>query len=121
VAVRPEQNVSIFEKINLAALAQAEWADNSVSVTLSFDKETEAKHIGTVLHMYEGKLKTVSFLPKGNDVYPQQPYTEITEKEYNNYVGKLKEIDLSSIYRGNALDAAGESYCTTDACEIKFS
>lgn len=121
VPVRPEQTVSIFEKANLAALAQQYWADNSVSVTLSFDRETEGKHIGTILHMYEGRLKTVSFLPKGNDVYPQQPYTEITEKEYNNYVNKLKGIDLSLIYNGNALDASGEAYCTTDACEIKFS
>ena len=121
VPVRPEQTVSIFEKANLAALAQQYWADNSVSVTLSFDRETEGKHIGTILHMYEGRLKTVSFLPKGNDVYPQQPYTEITEKEYNNYVNKLKSIDLSLIYSGNALDASGEAYCTTDACEMKFS
>lgn len=121
VQVRPEQTVSIFEKAELAALAQAEWADNSVSVTISFDRETEGKHIGTILHMYEGRLKTVSFLPKANDVYPQQPYTEITEEAYNNYIGKLKAIDLSPIYKGNALDAAGEAYCTTDACEIKFS
>jgi hypothetical protein len=121
VPVRPEQTVSIFEKAELAALAQAEWADNSVSVTISFDKETEARHIGTILHMYEGRLKTVSFLPKANDVYPQQPYTEITEEAYNNYVGKLKAIDLSPIYKGNALDASGEAYCTTDACEIKFN
>jgi len=120
VAVRPEQTVSIFEKANLAALAQQYWADNSVSVTLSFDKEKEAQHVGTILHMYEGRLKTVSFLPKGNDVYPQQPYTEISEEEYNKYVGKLKSIDLSTIYNGNAIDASGEAYCTTDICEIKF-
>ena len=121
VPVRPEQSVSIFEKANLAALAQAYWADNSVSVTLSFNTDTESQHIGTILHMYEGRLKTVSFLPKGNDVYPQQPYTEISEEEYNNYVGKLKPIDLSPIYNGNALDAVGEEYCTTDICEIKFA
>jgi hypothetical protein len=35
--------------------------------------------------------------------------------------GKLKPIDLSPIYNGNALDAAGEEYCTTDVCEIKFA
>lgn len=121
VNVRPEGEVSIFEKANLAALAQQYWSDNSVSVTLSFDKETEAKHVGTVLHMYEGRLKTVSFLPQGKDVYPQQPYTEISEAEYNEYVGKLKKINLSGIYKKNALDAAGEAYCTTDVCEIKLA
>lgn len=120
VPVRPEGKVTIFEKANLAALAQQYWADNSVSVTLSFDRDTEAQHVGTILHMYEGRLKTVSFLPQSKDVYPQQPYTEISEEEYHSYVGKLKRIDLASIYQGHALDGAGEAYCTTDVCEIKF-
>jgi hypothetical protein len=117
VAVRPEGNVSLFEKANLAAFAQQYWSDNSVSVTLSFNKEEEAKHVGTILHMYEGRLKTVSFLPQGKD--PQQPYTEITEEEYNSYVGSIKKFKLDKIYTGTAaLDAVGEAYCTTDACEI---
>jgi adenosylcobalamin-dependent ribonucleoside-triphosphate reductase len=118
VAVRPEKDVSLFEKANLAALAQQYWSDNSVSVTLSFDAETESKHVGTVLHMYEGRLKTVSFLPMGNTVYPQQPYTQISEEEYRGWKSRLKKINLSSVYKGNALDAVGEAYCTTDACEI---
>jgi adenosylcobalamin-dependent ribonucleoside-triphosphate reductase len=118
VPVRAEREVSLFEKANLAAMAQQYWSDNSVSVTLSFDKETESKHVGTVLHMYEGRLKTVSFLPMGNDVYPQQPYTSISEEEYMSYKGRLKKINLKSVYKGNALDAVGEAYCTTDACEI---
>jgi ribonucleoside-triphosphate reductase len=66
----------LFEKANLAVLAQRYWSDNSVSVTLSFDPETEAQHVGTVLHMHEGQLKTVSFLPRGNAVYQQMPYQE---------------------------------------------
>jgi ribonucleoside-triphosphate reductase len=118
VAVRPEGEVSLFEKANLAAFAQQYWSDNSVSVTLSFDKETEAKHVGTILHMYEGRLKTVSFLPQGKDVYPQQPYTEISAEEYNSYTSKLKKINLNSIYKKNAIEAVGEAYCTTDACEV---
>lgn len=118
VPVRPEKDVTLFEKANLAVLAQRYWSDNSVSVTLSFDRETEAKDIGTVLHMYEGQLKTVSFLPMGNETYPQMPYNSITKDEYESYIGSLKKIDLGVIYRGNAVDAIGEAYCTTDACEI---
>jgi len=93
--VRGEKEVSIFEKINLASEAQRHWADNAVSATISFDKKLEAEYIPTVLNMYEGKLKTISFLPMGNDVYQQQPYTEISEEEYNSYVGKLDKIVMS--------------------------
>jgi len=119
-AIRSEKDVTIFEKMALATTAQRYWSDNSVSVTISFDKETESQHIGTVLHMHDGQLKTVSFLPSGNDTYPQMPYTQITEQEYKESQDKLFPIDLSGIYAGMAADAIGERYCTTDTCEIKF-
>jgi hypothetical protein len=119
-AERAERDVTIFEKMSLAATAQQYWSDNSVSVTISFDPETESKHIGTVLHMYDGRMKTVSFLPSGNMVYPQMPYTQITEEEYADASKNIFPIDFVGVYAGMAADAIGESYCTTDACEIKF-
>jgi ribonucleoside-triphosphate reductase (thioredoxin) len=120
-AVRSEKDVTIFEKMSLAAAAQRYWSDNSVSVTISFDAETEKQHVGTVLHMYDGQLKTVSFLPEGNTTYPQMPYTQITKEEYEQEgVMKLFPIDFSGVYAGMAADAIGESYCTTDSCEVKL-
>ena len=53
---RAERDVSIFEKIHLAAFAQKHWADNAVSVTVTFDPEREAEHLATVLHMHEGTM-----------------------------------------------------------------
>jgi len=119
-ALRSEKEVSIYEKIDLAATAQYEWSDNSVSVTVSFNPETEADAVGKVLHMYDGKLKTVSFLPSGNTVYPQMPYTQITEEEYEEARMTLFPIDFAGVYAGMAADAVGEAYCTTDACEVKL-
>ena len=119
-AVRSEKDVTIYEKMALAATAQRYWSDNSVSVTISFDPETEAQHVGTVLHMYDGQLKTVSFLPSGNAVYPQMPYTQITEEEYEKARMTLFPIDFSGVYAGMAADAVGEAYCTTDACEVRL-
>jgi ribonucleoside-triphosphate reductase (thioredoxin) len=120
-AKRSEKDVSIYEKMALAATAQRYWSDNSVSVTISFNPETEASAIGTALHMYDGQLKTVSFLPSGNAVYPQMPYTQITAEEYEaEGVMKLFPIDLSGVYAGMAADAIGEAYCTTDACEVRL-
>jgi hypothetical protein len=119
-AKRSEKDVTIFEKMSLAAVAQRYWSDNSVSVTISFDAEKEKDQIATVLHMYDGQLKTVSFLPQGNETYPQMPYTQITQEEYEEAAKSLFPIDFSGVYAGMAADAIGESYCTTDACEIKF-
>jgi len=119
-AARAERDVTIFEKMSLAATAQRYWSDNSVSVTISFDPETESSHVGTVLHMYDGQLKTVSFLPSGNFTYPQMPYTQITKEEYDKDSMNIMPIDFEGVYAGMAADAIGEAYCTTDACEIKF-
>ena len=119
-AKRAEREVSIFEKTAIAATAQRYWSDNSVSVTVSFDPENEAQHVGTVLHMYDGQLKTVSFLPMGNFTYPQMPYTQITAQEYEDATMKLFPIDFTGVYAGMASDAIGDAYCTTDACEVKL-
>jgi ribonucleoside-triphosphate reductase len=88
-ARRSESEVSLFEKANLAVLAQRYWSDNSVSVTLSFDPATEGQHVGTVLHMHEGQLKTVSFLPRGNAVYAQMPYQESTVEAHQAAAERL--------------------------------
>ena len=119
-AKRAEKDVSIYEKMNLAATAQRYWSDNSVSVTVSFNPDTESGDIEKVLHMYDGQLKTVSFLPSGNFTYKQMPYTQITKEEYEESQGKLFPIDFAGIYDGLGIDAIGEKYCTTDACEIKL-
>lgn len=116
---RSEKDVSIFEKVALAATAQRYWSDNSVSVTVSFDAEKEREHVGTVLHMYDGQLKTVSFLPMGNETYPQMPYTQISEEEFVEYAERLFQIDFFPVYDGLGAEAIGEQFCTTDACLIK--
>ena len=116
-ALRSEKDVSIFEKTSLAAMAQRHWSDNSVSVTISF-QPNEKKDVGTVLHMFDGQLKTVSFLPMGNETYPQMPYTQITKEEYEQYKYKLLPIDFTDVYAGMAADAIGEKYCSTDFCEV---
>lgn len=114
-AKRTESEVSIFEKLNLAIEAQRHWSDNSVSVTVSFDPETEGEYIGPVLNMAAGNLKTISFLPMGG-AYEQMPYTEATEEEYAEAVKWLSKVPMDDVYAGNAADAVGEAFCSTDTC-----
>ncbi len=118
-AVRSEREVTLFEKANMAATAQRFWSDNSVSVTLSFDPEKEAEHVAAVLGMYEGALKTVSFLPMlAEGAYAQMPYSRSTEQDFEEAKFSLFKVDFSPIYEGKALEAVGEEFCTTDACEV---
>jgi hypothetical protein len=71
--------------------------------------------------MHEGQLKTVSFLPMGNKVYPQHAVHADHQDEWTDASMRLFKIDLEPIYAGlNATEAVGEAYCTTDSCEVKF-
>lgn len=115
---RSEKDVSIWEKVALAAEAQHWWSDNSVSVTVSYDPDTEGKHIENILSLYEGRLKTVSFLPMGKGVFDQMPYEEISELEYQAMVDELMPLDRVLVY-GNGDEALGEKFCTTDTCEVR--
>lgn len=116
-AKRSEKDVSIFEKAALAVEAQRWWSDNGVSVTVSFKPE-EREHVPTVISLYDGQLKAISFMEKRNDVYPQQPYTDMSAIEYYNYGSELRKIDFDILYNDNQVDAEGEKYCSTDVCEV---
>ena len=117
---RPEADVTMWEKALMAVAAQRYWSDNSVSVSISFNQETEAQHIGSLLHSIEGQLKTISFIPMATTAYPQQPYTEITKEQYEAYLMTLMPIDFSVLYLPeHAQEAAGEEFCSTDACEVR--
>ena len=49
------------------------------------------------------------------------PYQQIDEKTFEeDGVMKLFPIDFAGVYAGMAIDAIGEAYCTTDACEVKL-
>ena len=121
LARRSDTEVSLFEKANLAATAQRYWSDNSVSVTLSFDPVTESDQIHNIIHMFEGQLKTVSFLKIDNNQYNQLPYTRSSIEEYESESVRIKTLDLEPFYAGEGLEnAIGEKFCATDVCEIKI-
>lgn len=110
---RSKKDVSMWEQLELAAQMQAYWADNQVSVTVTFKKE-EAKDIAHALSLYEKRLKAVSFLPFEDHGYVQAPYEEITEATYNEMVSTLKKPKLN-------FEIAKEfEYCDGDTCEIDF-
>lgn len=117
--VRSEREVSIWEKAHLAAMAQRYWADNMVSVTVSF-REEEQKEILPLLRSLKGQLKSISFLPITDEgtTYAQAPYEPISEEDALQMLEKVKHFDMQSLY-SNGKEAEGEMFCTTDVCEIR--
>jgi adenosylcobalamin-dependent ribonucleoside-triphosphate reductase len=117
---RTEQEVSLLEKAALAMQLQRDWSDNAVSVTLSFDREREGHLVPKVLEMVDGQMKSISFLPYAREeIYPQAPFMPVSKEEYEREVSRIRPIeDMGSFYQ-SGIEAKGEQYCTTDACEIR--
>lgn len=113
--IRTLKNVSMWEQLALAAFMQRHWADNQVSCTVTFTNE-EAQQIKFALDYYQYQLKGISFLPRiKSGAYPQMPYEEITETEYNESKSKLKMLDFSIIFNETT---EVEKFCNNDTCTI---
>jgi ribonucleotide reductase alpha subunit len=107
---------TMWEQLELAALMQAHWADNQVSISVDFDKESEGPEIGRALTMYAHRLKGVSFFPREDHGYVQPPKTVITKEEYDAYTAQLKPLDLSNLSTHEVEDR----FCDGGTCEVVF-
>jgi ribonucleoside-triphosphate reductase len=108
-----KQDISIWEQLEIAAQYQYYWADNSVSVTVTFKPE-EASQIKAALELYETRLKAVSFLRYEETGYEQAPYEPITKKEYEKMVSKITPFQRVADNEGGS----GTKFCTNDTCTI---
>lgn len=111
--VRGKREVSMWEQLEVAAQMQYYWADNSVSVTVTF-KDDEADQIKDALEYYESRLKAVSFLRYEETGYEQAPYEPITEEEYHRLMAGITPLEqLQTIDEG-----VGEKFCDGDSCQL---
>ena len=111
--VRGKREVSMWEQLEIAAQFQHFWADNSVSVTVTFKPE-EADQIQTALEMYETRLKAVSFLRYQETGYEQAPYEPITKEQFEEMSANIQPIQRMDTQQGGA----GEKFCDSDKCTI---
>jgi len=108
-----KSEATMWEQLEIAAAYQHYWADNSVSVTVTFNGD-EAKDIKTALEMYESRLKAVSFLRYQETGYEQAPYEPITKKEYEKMTKGIKPIKRIETEE----QGAGTVFCDGDTCTI---
>jgi len=108
-----KNEATMWEQLEIAAAYQHYWADNSVSVTVTFQAE-EAKDIKTALEMYESRLKAVSFLRYQETGYKQAPYEPITKRKYDNMMKNITPIQkIETEHQGG-----GTKFCDGDTCTI---
>ena len=108
-----KKDVSMWEQLEMAAQYQYYWADNAVSVTVTFKPE-EASQIKSALEMYETRLKAVSFLRLSENGYKQAPYEPITKEKYLKMSAKVTPVQRIDTDEAGV----GTKFCTNDTCEI---
>ena len=108
-----KKDVSMWEQLEIAAQYQNYWADNAVSVTITFT-EQEASQLKSALEMYETRLKAVSFLKYQDTGYEQAPYEPITEEQYNEMSAGITPIQRIE----TNVAGVGTKYCDGESCEI---
>ena len=108
-----KRDVSMWEQLEIAAQYQYYWADNAVSVTVTF-KEEEADQLKSALEMYETRLKAVSFLKYQKTGYKQAPYEPITKKEYEK---RIKNVTPIQRIKTNVA-GVGTRFCDGESCEL---
>ena len=108
-----KRSVSMWEQLEIAAQYQYYWADNSVSITVTFKPE-EAHQIKDALEMYETRLKAVSFLRYKETGYIQAPYEPISKETYEELISNITPIKRFDIEQGGA----GTKFCDGESCTI---
>jgi adenosylcobalamin-dependent ribonucleoside-triphosphate reductase len=108
-----KKDVSMWEQLEIAAQYQHFWADNAVSVTVTFS-DAEAPQIKNALELYEKRLKAVSFLRYKETGYTQAPYEAITKEQFEARVKDVTPIQRIDDDEGGS----GSKFCTNDSCTI---
>lgn len=118
---RASSEVTLWEQMELASQMQYWWADNQVSVTITFQPH-EIKDLKKVLSMYDRKLKGVSFLayPSYERMlemgYKWPAFIPISKEEYDTTMAQVRPMNLSS-----TLSTQGDEkqFCDGDACLLR--
>jgi hypothetical protein len=118
--IRTVKDISMWEQLSLAAFMQKYYADNQVSVTITFDPVTEGHQLEYALEYFQYQLKGVSFLPRfssGQTAYKQMPYEEISEDMYNEINSKIdRSVNLSIGCSNEVVKEETMTYCDNDKC-----
>lgn len=108
-------DMSAVDQLDVIKRLQAEWSDNSVSVTVYYRKE-ELDEIKAWLRKNYVNVKSVSFLLHNEHGFDQAPLEEIDKKTYNKIKSQCKPI--TSIQDINMEDIDIQD-CATGACPVR--
>lgn len=94
---------------------QREWSDNSVSCTVTYDKEDLPEIKKYLLDHFRNEIKSVSFLLYQGHGFIQAPYETITKEKYEEIIQGTHPITSIELKE----DSFESSECENGACPVK--
>jgi ribonucleoside-diphosphate reductase alpha chain len=115
------EEVTAIEHLELWLAYARHWCDHKPSITVSV-KDHEWPAVASFVYENFDDMSGISFLPYSEHTYKQAPYQEISQKEYEELLGKMPEsIDWKGLtdYEREDTTVGSQSYaCSAGACEI---
>jgi hypothetical protein len=108
-------DMSAVDQLEVIKRIQAEWSDNSVSVTVYYRKEELDAIKGWLSENYEN-VKSVSFLLHNDHGFDQAPLEEIDKKTYNKM--KKQCTPITSL-RDIKMEDVEIADCDSGACPVR--
>lgn len=113
-----KSDVSAEQQFINARDLQKHWADNAVSITITF-KDDEADKLEYLLTKYSPDLKAVSLLPHMDDLsMPQAPYIKIDEQKYYDILNGVKILNGKQTSDRQLKHEITDQYCDGDSCTV---
>jgi len=85
-------------------------------------RDHEWLEVGAWVYKHFDIVSGVSFLPHTNHMYPQAPYTEISDTEYEARLAEMPDTinwdELSKYETGDNTSIQPELSCSAGGCEI---
>lgn len=114
-------DMSAIEQLEHYLIFKNYWCEHNPSITV-YVKENEWLSVGDWVYNHFDSVGGISFLPHSDHIYKQAPYTEITEKEYNELLERMpKDVDweeISLYEKEDSTTSSRELACSAGVCEI---
>lgn len=126
--LRHESMLDLLERVKKVSL---DWVANghvkgdnmhNVSCTISV-KDSEWPALTQWMWDNRNYYNGISVLPyHGSSAYPQLPFEDITQEQYEAMLPLLANIDIGRVTENNGdnIDLAGEAACAGGACELTY-
>lgn len=112
-----EEDVNIWKQISIVQMLQRRWSDNSVSVTIKYNKD-EMQDLEQIITSIIPNVKSLSFLPRNDMVYKQAPYEAISREKYEELRKGVKEIDWTEFINNDQTDGIMPKFCDGESCTL---